>query len=367
MPDLFIVLTGAYGNVGDGVIRRRVLDWVRSHGTVHAYVGNAPDDWVEQLGLDSEDRVYSAREARAWITSLAFSRGPAALVLDPGQIPLGKSARRAELLYLVLTTWARLRGRAIIRPPRAFAREVDRVSFALHRIASTVSSVALWRTPRCAARIGVGDFCPDTAFQETFVDGIPLQDRTEIVVSMRGRRNAPSPQWFDMVGSVATAQGASVKVLSQVREDEARGHEIVEALLSRGTPAEMLAWGDRSDLAQEQMVRTRYEAAKYVISDRLHVLILAAKAGAVPIELTDQHPSKAEEHFGAIGYDGISLLVAEGDSTAGVRHAEDSAARVAELQRKMREASDQIDLKVSQIRAALSSSGLRAPKDQLKK
>ena len=50
MREVFIVLTGAYGNVGDGVIRRRIIGWVRDAGAVHAYVGNAPADWVEQLG-----------------------------------------------------------------------------------------------------------------------------------------------------------------------------------------------------------------------------------------------------------------------------------------------------------------------------
>lgn len=354
MSRVYVVLTGAYGNVGDGVIRRRVLQWVRSCGEVHAYVGNAPGDWVEQLGLGDADRVYTAREARAWARSLVLGRGPAALVFDPGQIPLGRRARRAELFYLMLTVWTRVRGGVVIRPPRAFAREVDRMSFALHRMASRASTVALWRTPRCAATMRIGEFCPDTAFQEAFVAGAPMGDRTEILVSMRGRRAAPSPEWFDAVASVAAANGAPVTVVSQVREDENRGQEIVQTLLSRGISAAQIAWGDRSDLEQELMVRARYESARYVVSDRLHVLILAAKAGAVPIEITDQHPSKAEEHFAAIGYPGVSLLVGEGGPAAGVLHAEQAMSRLAELQLRMSLAAQEIDGAVSRIRAKLS-------------
>ena len=354
MTDVFIVLTGAYGNVGDGVIRRRVLQWVRGAGEIHAYVGNAPEDWVEQLGLNGDVEIYSAARSWKWVRTLMFGRGRRALVFDPGQVPLGKGARRAEAYYLALTLWTRLRGGVVIRPPRAFAGTLDPVAFRLHRAGARASNVALWRTPRCETAIGVGEFCPDTAFQEPFEAGSPMVERKRIVVSMRGKRALPSAAWFDSVKKLAVHSGGDVLILSQVREDEVRSNEITERLRISGVGADMLEWGENSDLEQEDVVRAEYARARFVVSDRLHVLILAAKAGAIPLEYTDHHPSKADEHFAAIGYRGVSSLVAEGDSAGAVEHAIAAEQRIDELQGLMQTAFASISDRVIEIEQLVS-------------
>ena len=47
--EAFALLTGAYDNIGDAVLRRRALSWARRFGPVHAYVSQATDGWIEEL------------------------------------------------------------------------------------------------------------------------------------------------------------------------------------------------------------------------------------------------------------------------------------------------------------------------------
>lgn len=342
MRQVFVILTGAYGNVGDGVIRRRVFEWVRDAGAVHAYVGGAPDDWIEQLGLRPDERVYRGKQARTWMNRLLFSRGKRALVFDPGQVPLGRRALRSEIVYLLITIWTRLRGGIVIRPPRAFAGQTNRVTLEIHRLACRASNLTLWRTPRSLARMRVGQFCPDTAFQEPLREGKPWRDRSITIVSMRGKRTFPSPEWFAALERFTARTGGRVVLASQVREDEERTRDLAHDLRGRGLDVTYEPWGTRTDLEQEVFTRELYEQAKFVVSDRLHVLILAAKGGALPLELTDQHPSKAEEHFAAIGYEAVSFLTGRGSGSIDA-FIDTTLSRLPELQSRMSEAQRAVD------------------------
>ena len=71
-----------------------------------------------------------------------------------------------------------------------------------------------------------------------------------------------------------------IRTVVQVREDEARARELAVAL---GGEYEM--WGDTDAVEQEARLRQRYSGARLVVSDRMHVLVLAAIDGAAPAEL----------------------------------------------------------------------------------
>jgi exopolysaccharide biosynthesis predicted pyruvyltransferase EpsI len=87
----------------------------------------------------------------------------------------------------------------------------------------------------------------------------------------------------------------------QVREDEDRAGELAVMLGGQFDP-----WGMRDAVAQEALVRERYDRARLVISDRLHVLILAALSGAVPVELVPAPTRKIADSFATIGLAGVS-------------------------------------------------------------
>lgn len=307
---VMIVLTGAYGNLGDAVIRRRALQWVRPFGVIHAYVGNAPHSWVEQLGLGQDDIVYRSKERASWLRKFFESPRPSVFMLDPGEVPLARRDFMPELVMLGVTVVARLRGSVVIRPPRGIG-SISTPTLWVHRISVALSSQAMWRNKKSMKLMKRGMPTPDIAFQEPVVAGAPYDDRRLLIVSMRGKRELPSPAWMESVLGLASSHGLEIHCLSQVREDESRTQELASALGAAST-----RWGGASDLTQEVAVRELYEHAQIVVSDRLHVLILSALAGAVPVELADSPKGKVDAHFGQIGIHGVSIDTAVSDATA---------------------------------------------------
>ena len=55
---IFAVGRGQYENVGDIILRRQLLDWLRPVGRLHVYVGQSPDGYDQGLGLRDGDVVY---------------------------------------------------------------------------------------------------------------------------------------------------------------------------------------------------------------------------------------------------------------------------------------------------------------------
>jgi len=121
---------------------------------------------------------------------------------------------------------------------------------------------------------------------------------------MRGLRSWPPEHWFTAITTFAVAQNLDIHVVSQVREDESRTIEIARRL-----GVEATEWGTHTDTEQEGVARSLYARSKYVISDRMHVLVFATLAGAIPLEMAIQPTRKIRDHFGLIGIDGISIDV----------------------------------------------------------
>jgi polysaccharide pyruvyl transferase WcaK-like protein len=303
LRDVFVILTGVSGNLGDAVIRRRVLEWCRPVGRIHAYVGRTTPGWIEQLGFRDGETVYAGGERKLWLRRLLLGRGKRTFVFDPGEVPLGREHLKSEILFLLIVALVRLRGGRVIRPPRAVG-DYDRLTAGFYKASARLSNVVLWRDGPSLERMGVGELSPDTAFAEPPIAGEPHGQRRNILVTMRGKRPLPSDAWFEGIASFARESDLRVIAMSQVDEDEKRTEEIAARLGAE--IAEYRPWGERTDLEQEIAVRAAYESCALVVSDRLHVLILAAKAGAVPVEIAPSPAAKIRTHFATIGYDRVT-------------------------------------------------------------
>lgn len=297
---VYVVSTGVSGNLGDAVIRRRVLAWVEGIGERHVYVGGTTSGWLEQLQLTPDDIVYTAAARRKWLKGLLFGGRTKALVYDPGEVPLGTAHLKPELVFLVIALWSRLRGTYVVRPPRAVAH-YHWATGMMHRWSCRLSNVVMWRDEDSKDRMRVGRLVPDTAFNEP-AGPCSESPRDRLLLSLRGARAFPSDAWFEAVTTVASREGLRLTVASQVDEDEARSAELAERL-----DCELIPWGDDGDLARERSRRLTYAESKAVVSDRLHVLLLAAQAGAVPVEVVENPKRKVETHFAAIGLHDVSL------------------------------------------------------------
>lgn len=352
---IFIVSTGVSGNLGDAVIRREVLDWVRDLGEVHAYVGNTTEGWIDEIGFRSEERVYRANERKRWFTRLLIGRGRRILVFDPGEVPLGWAHLRSEIIFLLVTVVLRLRGGIVIRPPRAVGSYTAPVLW-LYRASCSLSQVSLLRTQAAKDLVRTGILTPDTAFhvsagssRERLADASRL--RPHLLVSLRGARSVPNDGWVEGVREFAESAGLEIHCISQVDEDEVRGADLA-GLLGAGVIFD--AWNGRSDSQQEQFVRARYRDARMVISDRLHVLILAALAGAVPAEVVDAPRPKVADHFSLIGYHDVSLDASTATPEMVVSFLSSQLPRRAELTERLTAAYAELDLQVQRIRRLVS-------------
>lgn len=330
----FVSLTGPAGNIGDALIRRETLGWaLETSEELIAYVGEAPSVWLQQLGVPEQAVVLrSKKSVPRWLWLLVTAPRHPVLVFEAGEIPLDRGNGLRELVFLAETIIVRLKGGVVVRPPRGI-RAPSQPALAIHRLAVRLSQVSLWRDASTMAIARHGTLAPDIGFSAGMRTGRAWIERTELLVSLRGTRPLPDAEWVSAVRESAERAGLSIRTIVQVREDEDRAREL--AGLLGGT---FDAWGDTDPLLQEERLRERYDAARLVISDRMHVLVLAALSGAIPVELVPHPTAKITRAFAAIGLDGISLNASTADSARVRALLQATAERAAEVADRVRSA-----------------------------
>lgn len=346
-----VSLTGPAGNLGDALIRRGTLDWARdTSDELIVYTGDAPDVWLRQLGVPTGVRVLrSKRSVPRWLWLIATAPSRPVLVFEAGEVPLDRGNGLRELVFLAETLIVRLKGGVVARPPRGI-RAPTNPSLWLHTRAARLSQVALWRDEASAAIAGGGRVVPDIGFAAGVRDGRPWRERDELLVSLRGTRPLPDGAWLEAVRAIAAAEGLRIRTVVQVREDEERARELAAALGGECEP-----WGDRDPLAQESLLRERYDGARLVISDRMHVLVLAALSGAVPAELVPNPTRKITEAFAAAGLRDITLDAATSNAADMRQFLRAQLGREAEVRDCMRDAERQLADVEAEVRATIAA------------
>ncbi|WP_137845672.1 polysaccharide pyruvyl transferase family protein [Microbacterium sp. 2FI] len=345
----FVSLTGPAGNLGDALIRRGTLDWaLGTSDELVAYVGAAPDAWLQQLGIPSDALVLrSKRSVPRWLWLLITAPRHPVLVLEAGEVPLDRGNVLRELVFLAETVIVRLKRGVVVRPPRGIRAPTNPAAW-LHARAARLSQIALWRDDASAAIVGGGRVAPDIGFAAGVRPGKPADEREELIVSLRGARRRPDQAWVEAVRSTAAAEGLRIRTVVQVREDESRARELADALGGVFEP-----WGATDAVTQENLLRERYDGARLVISDRMHVLVLAALSGAVPVELVPSPTRKITEAFAAIALDGISLDAAACDAEEIQRFLQTQLGRTGEVRERTLEAERQLAEVEAEMRATI--------------
>jgi hypothetical protein len=308
---VFAIARGQYENVGDIILRRQLLDWVRPVGDMHVYVGNSPAGYDEGLGLGPQDHVY--RSLRAWYKAALVSafKGRTAYVFKPGEIQLTLVGMKEHFSVLPLLMALRLRGGKAIRAGVG-TRNYAPVPRALMRPSIALSDITLWRDVATGEYMKTGGVMPDLAFGEGADDDRVASFRTcpperdVLVVSMRGddpARPYPGREWVEGVRAYAESNGLEIWVVTQVRTDDDRTVRLAETLGGR-----VLGWEEqtRHD-EQERRLRELYARTAIALSDRLHVVIAAFTEGAVPVGSLVVDSDKVDRHFRTIGIEGVSV------------------------------------------------------------
>ncbi|SDM76872.1 Polysaccharide pyruvyl transferase family protein WcaK [Cryobacterium flavum] len=310
LRDIFVPARGQYDNIGDILLRRQLLDWLRASGPLHVYVGEAPDGYAEGLGLTPVDVQY--RSFRRWYAAALASaaRGRASYVFKPGEIQLTLIGMKEHLAMLPVLALVRARHGRVARVGVG-SRNFAPLPRALMGPSIALSNVSLWRDAATAGYLGQGSIMPDLAFAGSSADSSGADAgatarRDVLVVSMRSDLEYPSAAWLAGVRAVAADNGLQIWCVTQVLRDDDKCGQLAADL-----GGEALRWNGTGHDEQEQRLRALYRRAALTVSDRLHVLVGALTEGAVPAALlVDAKSDKIARHFAAAGLHDVSIVSA---------------------------------------------------------
>jgi len=333
--EIFVPARGQYENIGDILLRRQLLDWLRESGPLHVYVGHSTPGYDEGLRLRPEDTVY--RSFRSWYLAALRSaaRGTASYVFKPGEIQLTLVGMKEHLSMLPVVALVRARGGAVARVGVG-SRNFSPLPRALMAPSIALSSISLWRDGETARYLRRGAVMPDLGFGEGGVDGAagPAHrrggadgdgGRDVLVVSMRSDLTYaadPPDAWCDAVVAFAARHGLAIRTATQVSVDDEKAER-----LARRLGGEALRWDGAAHDAQEERLRELYRRALVTVSDRLHVLVAAVTEGSVPAALLTDGSDKISRHFAAAGVHDIAVPTAGLDADEIVERLDDILAR----------------------------------------
>jgi hypothetical protein len=302
-----------------------MFDNLRRSGALHIFLADASPDFIEALSLGASDIVY--RDMREWKKAALASalRGSTWFVDKPGEVLLTEDIYKGQRSLLPIIVAVRARGGKVLRLGIGQRKANAALTPKFRRLYSLANAVA-WRDPESARAFGIGQVMPDWGFEP--VSGATASaPRSALVLSYRGDRPILSESTRAAIATFAAERSLEIVVVTQVARDEERTSELA-ALLGAST----LAWEPGVTHAdQEARLRELFGRAAVVASDRLHVLIVGATEGAVPINLVDQPDVKVARHFDAIGYSDLSIVATDVPSDAVVGLLAEQAARADEI------------------------------------
>ncbi|WP_432524052.1 glycosyltransferase [Kineococcus sp. SYSU DK006] len=356
MGQVFTVGRGQYENIGDAILRRQLIDWVRDAGPLHVYVGRSPAGYDECLGLRPGDRGY--RSLAAWYRAALREalRGGASYVFKPGEIQLTLAGMKEHLVVVPLLAVLRARGGRAVRVGVG-ARSFAPLPRALMRPSIALSDLTRWRDDATAAYMRTGASMPDLAFGEGSADeelAVPRR-RDALVLSLRGdgERPYPSPQALAGLREHAERHGLSIWTVTQVLKDDERSHR-----LARDLGGQVLGWpGATGHHEHEAALRELYRRTELVVSDRLHVVIGAFTEGAVPVAGLVRPAPKLERHLSTIGVHDVALDLSADDAGAVAERLEQLSARREELFELLAQARTRLGAVREEVLEVLRSAG----------
>lgn len=297
MSDVFLPLIGQYDNIGDIVLRRELLRWVSGDGVVvHTYLGKAPAGYVDGLALPPDTVTYTS--VGPWIRAALSSarKGSASgYFYKPGEIQLTLPGMKEHLGLLPAVRMLSQQGLPVMRVGAGAHKAAGKVATAAMRLSIADSHHCHWRDPWTQGLLG-GHVMPDLGFGQ-HLSGLDEGEhgsgpRESLVISLRGDRPMPDQDWRLAVRRAAKELGLTIRIVTQVYRDNARGAELAAALDASFEP-----WNGTAHLDHERRLRQVYRGAMVTLSDRLHVLIVALTEGSVPCFAFPWPAEKVERHF----------------------------------------------------------------------
>lgn len=361
-----------FENLGDLVINREVLSRLRARGRVRVAVAGVPEEFRCGLCLSGDEAVSSwpsflAELLRAGARSLRDPTAPHAfLVLKPGGLGGEASVAQAgkEIVGLLLFWLLRLVGVRIIRlgvsigpyGPRRLAIEQRKHRFIQFCGVRDTLSEAYCRDHDLRA---VERF-PDLAF--TLPAPVPINSPLEqryIVISFRddrgGLRLAFERDLLAVLDAFDPTRSIAVQPVVQVAFDIPYAQSLISAIGESGRPIMPLVRAS-STLAAFSL----YGSAEAIFTNRLHVLLLALRAGTPAHALVDAE--KNRKIVGLLSDEGLADLIVNPKAPEFVHKSTEASERFARCFSSRRaEVEVILDRVVGPVTGARRASGGKVP------
>ena len=304
---VFVSAVAQTDNIGDVVIRRELISWLRSSGReLQVLTAILPPEFVEALDLEAGEACQSQR---AWLGRFFRDclRGRAALCFPPGMQPMvsSRAAYLRAVLHLVMAVCCRARGGAVVKVGRSIEGD-SRGLLTLERLLRRVCHLYVLRDLRSPEVLGVpARTAPDLGVASPSMATRPAVAQPEPrAVAMSWRADSPVPSAV-VTGIHAELQRAGFEsvLVTQVRRDGERHEQLANALGCRHVD-----WPDEvSHADQEVRVADAYAGCAAVVPDRLHALVLGWNEGAVPLGYCAPGDRKIWNHLGRMGLDALLI------------------------------------------------------------
>ncbi|WP_083853048.1 MULTISPECIES: polysaccharide pyruvyl transferase family protein [unclassified Rhodococcus (in: high G+C Gram-positive bacteria)] len=311
MRELYISIAAAEGNIGDIYIRREALRAITKAGVVpFVYVGSMRSSYVDAFHISPERFVTSSpgRFLRRMVWAIGFRR--AVIAMSPGPAALGNSMRAIvkHIGVAVMFAVARLCGSKVLVLGRS-VRESNRVSLFAEQMMARAAHMYLVRDEQSVHLIGDrARFVPDLAFVN-FVSSADNFQRPFVAISLRHDRFVDDDAFEALVAEIRAA-GYDPILVTQVKEDALR-----HRMISEKWGLQHVDWPEsRTHREHEAVLFDCYHRSTAAVSDRLHVLILAARSGAIPVIVDVVNEQKLHTSLDAILAPQSVFLSSQGSS-----------------------------------------------------
>lgn len=302
----YLSLRTQYQNLGDFMIAWATVSTLKEIGRVVLDSRSTPEAYVRLFaGLEGVEFTrrdfwwYLVRGGR-WV----YVVKPGGYAALPGLRP--NVVRMAKWLYFRL---ARLLGARMLMMPHSYSGALQEPR-ALKRLYFSVFDLVLGRDHRTCdeyRRLGLSnvDYAPDMALALAGSDRLFLATGTHlregIAVSMRFDRRSTA----DRVTQLLAQYEGAIRMVSQVEFDDDLNREV--GIRLRAGDA---AFYDRSQESISAVVEI-YSRSRYVVSNRLHALLLGYINGAIPVAVVD--PQKDAKIVGCLQALGLGDCVVASD------------------------------------------------------
>lgn len=320
----FLVLETQFGNIGDALINRELLQLLRAHGAVCVDTGAAPDWFVRMLALPDDARRVQGR-GRLLLAMLGERlRGqPAYFFFLPGGIVGELSPRQfvRKTLLLALFFVLRLAGVRFCHLGVSYERLGPRHGAYL-RLKQALMHAFYVRDRRSAAllqshRVRTSGVLPDLAFNLARRAAPRAGGLGAVGLSFRTDQHPG--QYEHVLAAVETLRaalpaGVACHLVVQVEHDQPGMARLAQHLAQAGVAVRLVE--ETRDL---ERLQAHYAGLDLVISNRLHVLLLAASVGCQVLACVDERNEKIVGLLESLGREDLLLPLAGLDAAAVAR------------------------------------------------